>query len=117
MKIHEIERNSTLEITVNPTYSHLIADVLDSQVRQVWFSDRLVYSFIFSDTSQEILFGFLGGHVLIVGISGADFESNVRSNDCRIIARRLEEDGDEPLFFRDTIYDTLSGKSINGCSM
>ena len=54
MKVHQVIRDATLEVPVNLTDCHLAPNILDTKVREMRFSDRLIDCFVFGDSSQEI---------------------------------------------------------------
>ena len=92
MQVHEVERDSTLQITVNMAQCDLVADVLDPQVGQMGLGNGLVYSFVLADTSLEIRFGLLARHILVVGIARRDLKCDVGGDDSGIVANRFQED-------------------------
>lgn len=71
---------------------NLVADVVDSDAAQVWLCDGFVHSLILLNAPQEVPFRVLARHVLIIGIAGRDLERDVRSNNCRVVTKRLQED-------------------------
>lgn len=82
-----------------PAYSCLTSHIRDPQVREIFrFFDRLVNFFVCLDTPQEVRLRILRRHILIIRVTGADFEGNIRGYDSRIIADRLQEDNNNPVF-------------------
>lgn len=102
MQIHQIKSNAALQVSVDSTERDFIANVCDPQIAKVGFRDSLVDCFVFSDTAEEISFSLFARKVLIVWVAGGDFEGDVGSNDCGIVAYGLQEDDGHALFFGDT---------------
>jgi hypothetical protein len=101
MQIHQIKSNAALQVPVDSAERDFIANVCDPQIAKVRFSDSLVDCFVLSDTTEKISFSLFARKVLIVWVTGGDFEGNVGSNDCGIVAYGLQEDDGHALFFGD----------------
>jgi hypothetical protein len=69
VNIHQVEGNTTGEVSVYVTRCNLLANVGDSKVGKVGLNDRLVHSLVLLYPSQEIPFGSFGVHVFIVGVA------------------------------------------------
>lgn len=59
MQVHEVERDPTLQVTMDVAQGDLTPNILDTKVRKMRFGDRLVYSFVFPDASFEVVFSLL----------------------------------------------------------
>ena len=68
-------------------------------------SDGFVDRFVLTDPVQEVDLRFLGGHVLVVWISGTDFQRNVSRDYRRIVANRFQENQNKALFLRDSSFN------------
>ena len=90
---------------MNMTQRDLVTDVAYTQVRQVRLCDRLVHGLVLLDTSQEVALRVLAGHVLVVGVSGRDFERDVGGDDRGVVAHGFEEDDDDAFFFGAALFD------------
>lgn len=95
MQVHEIESDTTLQISMDVRDGHSLPDVGDLQITESGFVlvlDSLVDLLILFDTTEEVLLRLFSGHVGIVGIAGRDLERDVGCDDGGICAYRLEED-------------------------
>ena len=59
VQVHEVECNSTLQVTMDVAKSDLAPNILDAKIGKVGLSDRLVYSFVLSDAAFEVTFRLL----------------------------------------------------------
>ena len=105
MKVHEIERNPTLQVPVYTTDRDLGPHIYNSEVAQVRLGDCLVNRFVFLDPTQKVRFGLLTGHVLVVRISRTDFQGNVRGDNRRVIANGLKENQHEAFLLLNTFLN------------
>ena len=110
MQVHQVERDSTLQISIDPAQSDLIAHVEDSDIAEMGPRDCLVDALVLLDAPKEIALRTLGGHVLVVGIAGGDLERDIGSDDGGVVADRLEEDDGETAFTCDAFFYFSSEK-------
>lgn len=87
MEIHQIERDTTLQISVYPTERYFAANVREAEIRKVGLGDGLIDRLVLSDSAQEIAFGFFTREAGIIRITAADFQSHISSNDCGVVAQ------------------------------
>ena len=57
VQVHEVEGNSTLQISMNMAESDLVADVLDPQIREARFGDSFVHSLVLANAALEVDLG------------------------------------------------------------
>lgn len=105
MQVHEVEGDAALEVAVDAADGCLVADVGDANVRQVRLGDRLVDGLVGADAPQKVRLGLRARHVLVVRVARAHLERDVRRDDRRVVAHRLEEDHEEALLPRDALLD------------
>ena len=108
MQIHQIKRDPTLQVPADMVHDDPVADVDDLEVRDARLSDRLVHGLVRADASQEVRLRLLRRHVLVVWVARGHLQRDVRRNDRRIVAERLEEDHSEALLAGDTLLDLVS---------
>jgi len=90
----------------------LVPDVDYFEVREVGLGDRLVYGFVLLDAPEEVTLGVFGRHVFVVGVTHANFQRDVGSDDGRVIAERLEEYEGHPFLLGHTSLDKSSAESV-----
>lgn len=91
VQIHQVKCDSTLQVPLNLVDGHLSTDIENPTVAQIRFRDGLVDRLVGGDPFPEIRLGFGFGHVLVIGITRLDFQSDIRGDDCWVIAERFEE--------------------------
>jgi hypothetical protein len=91
VQIHEVERDATLQVSVYAADGDLIPNVDYPEVREVGLADRLVNGFVLLDAPEEIPLRVFGRRVLVVGVTHANFQRDVGSDDRRVVTDRLEE--------------------------
>jgi len=115
MQIHEVERDATLQVSVYAADGDLVPDVGDSEVGEVGLRDRLVDGFVLFDAPQKVSLRVFGGRVLVIRVAHANFQRDVRSDDSRVVAERLEEYKGHPFLFghpslnRSSVENAVSG--------
>ncbi len=92
MQIHQVERDPTLQIPLNPVDGDLLADVQDFTERNVGLCDRLIDAFVLFYPFPEIALGLFSRHAIIIWIAGLDLQRNVGSDNRWIVAVRFEEE-------------------------
>ena len=75
---------------------------------------RFVHFFVFAYAPEEIPLGYFGRGIFVIGVSGADFERDVGSNDSWVVADGFEEDEMDAFLFRDACFD--AGSAFNNVS-
>jgi hypothetical protein len=110
VQIHQVERDTTLQVSVYATNSYLVPDVDYFEVREVRFHDWFVNGLILFDAPEEVPFRILRGHVLVIRVTHANFERDIGSDDRRVVADRLEEYEGHPFFFSHPSLDEGSAK-------
>lgn len=58
MQVHQVERDATLKVTLDPVDRNLLADVQDLAVADAWLGQSLIDALVLLDTLAEIAFGF-----------------------------------------------------------
>lgn len=91
MQVHEIERNSTLQIPVDFADHHLAAYIDNLQVTEMGFGDGFVNSFVLLYAADEIALGVLTRHIFVVRIARGDLQGDIGSDNGRIVTHRFEE--------------------------
>lgn len=92
MQVHQVERDSTLQIRVNLVHRHHLADIEDPAKRNVGFRDCFIDAFILRNPLLEIRDGFFFGHTGIIGITRRRLQRDIGSDGSRIVAVRFQED-------------------------
>ena len=105
MQIHQVECNSALKISIDPVHRDTTSHVDYAEVGQVGFGYSFVYLLVLLYATKEIFLGYFWGSILVVGVSGADLQCNIRGQDSRIIAYRLEENETESFLFSYPRFD------------
>ena len=105
VQVHEIERDATLEITMNVAQRDLVADVADAEVAEARLCDRLVHGLVLLDAPQEVALSVLARHVLVVRVARGHLERDVRRDHRGVVAHGLEEDDDDALLLRHALLD------------
>lgn len=100
MQVHQVERNSTLQVRVDLVHRDHLSDIKNPAKRDIGFGDSFVDALVLCDPLSEIRDRFVLCHTGVVGIAGRCFEGNVGCDGSRIIAVRLEEDELEIRFMR-----------------
>lgn len=99
---------------MNARHRHLASNIDNLEVRQMWFRDRLIHLLVFCDSAKKIALGFLRRSVLVVWISRADLQRDVRSDDSGIVAQRFKEDEMNSLLFRYARFYARPGQGAYG---
>lgn len=86
MQIHQVERNSRLQISLDPVDRDLLSDIQDPAEADPWLGNGLVHLLIRLNALLEIRNSFLLTHSRIVRITRASFESHVGSDDDGVVA-------------------------------
>jgi hypothetical protein len=68
----------------------------------------LVHLLVFFDPSKEISHRFFPRGILIVGVARTDLESNIGSDDRRVVTDRFEKDHNEAFFFGYSCFNLSS---------
>lgn len=113
VQIHQIKRDSALQVTMDPGECYFTADVSDAKVGQMRLGDRLVDRFVLSDPTQEIPLGFFTCKILIVRVSAADFEGHVSGDDGWIVAYGFQKYNDNIFLFSHARLDLGSVRWIS----
>jgi len=69
-----------------PRDGHLVPDIHDLEIRQVWLRDGLIDLLVGFNSTQEIPFGLFRRGILVIRIPRRDLESNVRCDNSRVVA-------------------------------
>ena len=112
MQVHQVERDAALEVPADVVHDDLVADVDDLEVRDARLRDRLVDGLVRADAPQEVCLRLLRRHVLVVRVARGHLQRDVRRDDRRVVADRLEEDHGEALLARDALLDLVPDR---GC--
>ena len=108
MQVHEIKRDSTLQISLYSIHCDLLSDIQDPAKAEFGFCDGLIHAFVCFDTSSEILFGFFARHPLVIRVTRLNLECDVYGDDCWIVAKRLQEEQLETGFTRHALMYAIS---------
>lgn len=92
MKVHQIERNPTLQVSLYPINRDLLPDIQDSTKGDIGLRNSLINPFVLLYAFPEIRFGFLLAHPRIIWIPRPSFESYIDGDDCWIVAERFKEE-------------------------
>lgn len=69
MQVHQVKRDPTLEVSVDPVDVNRPSNVDDLAVAEMRFRDGLVDGLVLRDSLPEIDLGGFLGHVLVVGVT------------------------------------------------
>jgi hypothetical protein len=108
VQIHQVECDSTREITVYSGNRHFPAYIGNTQVGEVRLCDRFIHLLIFFDASKEIKSGFFRRRVFIVRIARANFQSNVCCDDGGVVTHRFEENNNNAFFLSNSRFNFRS---------
>lgn len=114
MQVHQVECDSTLEVSVDSVDVNGSSNVDDLAVAEMRFRDGFVDGLVLSDSLPEVDLGGLLRHVLVVRISRRDLESDVGSDDGGFVADGLEEEEVEVGFEGDPSFDLGSVGEAEG---
>jgi len=105
MQIHQKERDSTLEVSVDSRDGHLAPHIHNLDITQMRLGDGLVHLLILRDPAQEVTLRLFRVHILIIGIPRGHLEGDIGGDDLGVVACGLEEDQRHPRFLGDTFLD------------
>jgi hypothetical protein len=92
MQVHQIERDSTLQIPLDAIDGDLLPDVPYPTERDVWLGDGLINALILLDTVAEVSLGLVARHAFVIWIPRLYLEGYISSDDCWVITVRFEKD-------------------------
>lgn len=88
-----------------PANRDLTPHIGDPEIAQMRLVDCLIHLLVLLDAPKEIVFSFLGRHVLVVRIAGGDFECDICCDDGWIVTNRLKKDHHDALFLCDPRFN------------
>lgn len=91
MQIHQVERDSTLQIPLDPIDGDLPADVHNPTKADAGLGDGLVDTLILLNPLTEIALSVLFRHAGVVWVARRHFERNVGRDHGRVIAVAFQE--------------------------
>lgn len=105
MQVHQIERDSTLQIPLDSIDRYLSSDIHDPAKADPRLRNRLIHALVLLDSFPEITFSVLFGHASVIRIARGDLERNVGGDDSRVVAVGFEEEQLEVGLLGETCLD------------